>query len=142
VPFNGLQQCCGSGGAPVAKSPIANLADCPDRVSKPGFVVDENGCGTKEHPLPHNYGKAEFTPVCNVHDDCYGSCPNDKQACDNQLLSSMDAICVNRFNRLSDLPDKIACRQFVRGIGGKALSTKIAQDAYDRAQKDGCQCCR
>jgi len=91
-PFNGLEQCCGASGAPVAKKPIANLDDCPDRISTPGFVVVPNGCGTSEDRLPDHFGKADFTPACNTHDTCYGTCPNAKPACDDQLLSLLDAM--------------------------------------------------
>ena len=141
VPFDGRLQCCGASGAPVAKAPIANLADCPDRISKPGFTVTTNGCGTTDHPLASNWGKADFTPACNDHDRCYGSCPNAKQDCDDKLLSDMDAICVNRFSRATDFGDRWGCRTAARKFGALVLATGVASKAYDDAQKEGCQCC-
>ena len=141
VPFNGLEQCCGGKGTPVAKKPITDLADCPDRISKPGYTVPRNGCGTKDHPLPSNWGKADFTPACNDHDTCYGTCPGTKQACDDKLLSDMDAICVKRFSRATDFGDRWGCRTSARKFGQLVLSTARASNAYDVAQKDGCQCC-
>ena len=141
VPFDGQTQCCGGNGAPVAKTPIANLADCPDRISTPGYVVPTNGCGTTEHRLPDHYGKADFTPACNTHDTCWGTCPNTKQACDDQVLALLDDICVRTFNRPFDLGDRFLCRKETRIAGREILSTQIAKDAYDRAQKEGCQCC-
>jgi hypothetical protein len=136
-----LEQCCGANGAPVAKKPIANLDECPNRISSPGFVVVPNGCGTTEDRLPDHFGKADFTPACNTHDECYGTCPKTKQGCDDQLLSLLDAICVSRFVRPLEALDRAWCRKETR-IGAKAaLSTRRAQAAYERAQKEGCQCC-
>jgi len=141
VAFDGVTQCCGATGAPVAKTPIANLADFPDRISRPNYIVPVNGCGTSEHRLPSNWGKADFTPACNDHDTCYGTCPRAKQSCDDQLLSAMDAICVSRFNRVTDFGDRWGCRTSAQKFGRLVLATAIANNAYDSAQKGGCQCC-
>jgi hypothetical protein len=75
--FNGLTQCCSPvTNQPVPKTPIANLANCPNLVPIPGYKPTHNGCGDAKHPLPHNFGAAEFTPDCNNHDECYDTCLN------------------------------------------------------------------
>jgi Group XII secretory phospholipase A2 precursor (PLA2G12) len=140
-PFNGLTQCCAPRGVPVAKKPIASLADCPDRISTPGFDAVPNGCGTVEKRLPDHFGPANFTPQCNAHDICYVTCPNPKRKCDDALLKGINDTCDAAFTNLSQLLDKVTCEHVAFLAAKTAVESPIGVLAYDSAQKRGCQCC-
>jgi hypothetical protein len=141
VRFNGLEQCCGARGAPVAKKPIANLDDCPDRISTPGYVPVANGCGTEDTQLPDHFGDANFVARCNTHDICYVTCPNAKTDCDAALLKGIDRTCKETFGLPSQFVERLSCQQRAENAARVALATPQAARAYEDAQKKGCQCC-
>ncbi len=138
--FNGLTQCCSPlSNQPVPKVPIARLGDCPNRVPLPGHVATSNGCGTKEHPLPHNFGPAEFTPACNDHDICYDTCPNPKSTCDQAFVKAMQTLCLQSFGKAD--PRLYMCIQAAAAIATLAINSSFGIDAYNTAQIAACQCC-
>jgi hypothetical protein len=140
--FNGLTQCCSPvSNQPVPKTPIANLADCPNRVANPNHTPTSNGCGTTDHPLPNHYDGAQFTPACNDHDICYDTCGNVKATCDQTFIAAMKAICDSTFPKMLQAMDKIACETLTSQLGRLAINSSFGVKAYDAAQMEACQCC-
>jgi hypothetical protein len=57
-----------------------------------------DGCGT--HRKKWNYwfihwvgNASKFTPICDEHDRCYGTCNTNRVACDNSFCSELYASC-------------------------------------------------
>lgn len=141
-PFNGLTQCCSpKKNQSVSKLPIANLDDCPDRISTPGFTPVPNGCGTPDFRLPDHYGQASFLATCNIHDICYVTCPNPKPNCDAAFLVSIKTRCDQAYGLPSQFIERLSCEKVAGGAAALAFASPIADKAYDNAQKRGCQCC-
>jgi hypothetical protein len=141
--FNGLTQCCSPvTNQPVPKTPIANLADCPNRVPIYGYTATSNGCGDAKHPLPHSYGPAEFTPACNDHDICYEACDNLKATCDQIFLAAITLVCQQAFPGVLHAVDRVFCDQAVKALANLAISSSFGVDAYNTAQMKACQCCQ
>ena len=117
-----------------------------------------NGCGPgkkgapseNKYPildkLPKTIG-ANFTPACNEHDVCYGTCGRDKSDCDTAFLRGMLAAC-------QDLALGPALRDDGQLTTGTTVTTCLSyayayysvvslkgQDAFDTAQEQGCECC-
>jgi len=123
----------------------------PSPRPKPGFKLcqlvtpNQNGCGAKNgYKLKtQDTGLWNFTPACNAHDLCYGTCGSDKADCDRKFRDDMYEAC-EAYNRwlLPLLPPGVpiyrACRaqaytyyNFVKIFG---------QGAFDEAQKEGVNC--
>jgi hypothetical protein len=145
--YDPATQCCRDrDGAPVAKYPIGDLKDCPDRTQRSEPTV--NGCGRDGLPpaltrFLDQWGP-HFAEACNTHDRCYGTCGSDRARCDRQFKANLEARCHAAFpqppGRTDDYDPLGVCLaradkyyEFVRGSFG--------QRAYDKAQRDFCQCC-
>ena len=85
--------------------------------NKRGYTPGYNGCGpggadigsriVAEAFVPEGWqaGKEmglNFTPACNTHDICYGTCCTDKDACDAQLEIDAKKICDKWLDKLYD----------------------------------------
>ena len=44
-------------------------------------------------PAKGKGSKANFTPACNKHDVCYGTCKKDKDACDKAFCTDLLKAC-------------------------------------------------
>jgi hypothetical protein len=133
--------CCTPTGV-VQKHPIANLAQCPNKVPDPTYTCVPNGCGPAGGPsVPNNFGAAQFRPCCNLHDCCYGSCNSDKKACDEDFGLCLFSECATAYpgeNIIGFIIREMCVaveetyRLAVSSLGG---------DAYDAAQQQACDCC-
>ncbi|MCS6871810.1 MAG: phospholipase A2 [Anaerolineae bacterium] len=89
----------------------------------------QNGCG------PERFGGLVpdlwFTPACNRHDICYGTCGSNRAACDSRFYEDMRAICATRswWTRTSCYAAAWTYYQAVRNFG---------QGAYNNAQRVAC----
>ena len=158
--------------------PIANLASCPPcspstttplcRKAFKDYQPTVNGCGPEKFSnliesgvIPQAYGDADFRnggcPAdqscgCNQHDRCYGTCNQDKKACDDQFLQSLFKSCANAYpvdpRGKDDCSDGSCfsnnqrlgiCRSRAR-LYYRAVAA-AGQGAYDDAQKQACECC-
>lgn len=134
--------CCTAQGI-VQKHPIANLADCPNRVPNQAHTCSPNGCGAAGSWVrpPQSYFGVSFVPACNAHDCCYDRCNQSKAVCDNNFLSDLSGICNAAF------PGTGFAQRIKRGgclqqadLYYSAVSS-YGQGAYDDAQKLSCDCC-
>lgn len=133
--------CCTAHGV-VQKNPIANLADCPNKVKNATHVCSPNGCGGEGgYQPPQGFFKANFMPACNTHDCCYDTCNGDKAACDNAFLAALQASCqaaypgtgvLDGIKRSSCLSAASTYYDFVHAFG---------QKYFDQAQRQACDCC-
>jgi hypothetical protein len=82
-----------------------NPVPVPSR-PKPGYKLcqlvtpNQNGCGAKNgFKIPfQDTGLWSFTPACNAHDLCYGTCGSDKADCDRKFRDDMYEAC-EAYNR-------------------------------------------
>jgi hypothetical protein len=141
VLYDPVQGCCTPTGV-QQKYPIVNLQNCPNRVAHPGFVPVPNGCGAQGGiQFPGTWGNAQFTPCCNTHDICYGTCNSGKANCDSAFLTCLQDACRNAYpgSGLVESAKRNAClgvaNAYYQGVnhGG--------QSAYDSAQREACDCC-
>ena len=145
-------QCCTPTGV-QAKSPIADLARCPDRVASPSYTCVPNGCGAEGGAsFPGGYGSASFLPCCNGHDCCWGRCRNDRDGCDATFLGCMRGACdaayppdfvplpggIGSYDR--NRIDRSLCRGQANSYYG-AVQSFVGTNAYNAAQQNACDCC-
>ncbi len=131
-------ECCTPVGGIQPKFPIKVAEWCPDRVKQKNFRPKANGCGPEGGPkVPDAPAGADFKHACDGHDICYATCRQDKGACDRVFHSQMRAECRLEFGIG---PSRLRCYQ-AADIYYTAVS-KAGADAYDKAQKQGCnRCC-
>ena len=117
--------------------------------AKPGHIPTTNGCGSSgsEWVPDSNWGKVDFTPACNAHDICYGTCGTTHQSCDNSLANAMEAACLEWWNSWwgyitvgTAYFSCVAQAEIYRGtlLAGGGM-------AFDNAQDEACEfdtCCR
>jgi len=91
-----------------------------------------DGCGAHNdvtYKMIHHIGeKMKFTPLCNQHDVCYGTCNSNRDSCDDNFCSSMTNLC--KGEKLCLKWADVFCNS-VR---------KFASPAYQNAQKEDCTC--
>jgi len=143
-------QCCEANGI-LAKNPIADLDQCPNRVPNPDHMLMPNGCtGVPNNPmLLLNSGNAEylglhfanegnFLLACNDHDDCYDGCNNNKGGCDSTFGAQLTAICINDYSGPLSSEFLAQCiglaQQYQEGV-------EFFEVFYKDAQKLACNCC-
>lgn len=100
-----------------------------------------DGCGTHRQKFTywfiHAVGEAfGFTPACNDHDTCYGTCNSMKMSCDSYFFTEMINSCERTW--ISDERKHITCSlvadifyTVVKFFGGKP---------FRNAQHEYCQC--
>jgi hypothetical protein len=141
VGYDSAEQCCTPNGI-ESNHPIADLSACPHRGTHPGYTPSFNGCGPEGNVLVHfvpNHplGLADFTPCCNDHDVCYGTCVNDKANCDATFLACMTERC-NKF-----LPQHMNLYKSCLSVANTyfAFVSRAGGSAYNAAQQTACDCC-
>lgn len=114
---------------------------CQERVPKPGYTPEVNGCGPSGYgwTVPDSYGDANWTPACNRHDKCYGTCNESRLKCDVLMRKSMQHACKRAYRRDDE-------RKKMRKCLGRArfyfnVVSNSGQSAYEAAQDEACDCC-
>ena len=85
-------QCCTEGGI-AQKYPIEDADYYPrcekTRVKRAGREPSGKGfCGPEGGPrAADGFGRANFLPHCQAHDDCYDTCRSDRERCDEVLCN-------------------------------------------------------
>ena len=142
-------QCCTPTGVQT-KSPIADLARCPDRVASPSFTCVPNGCGAEGgQSFPNGYGSASFLGCCSTHDCCYGTCRSGQAGCDsafgNCMRSSCDAayppmlVTVLGVTYDSNRVNRSLCRGQANSY--ESAVSNFGGNAHTAAQQNACDCC-
>jgi RHS repeat-associated protein len=93
-------------------------------------VPSSNGCGAQGGTqFPGDFGLWDFTPACDGHDNCYGTCGSNKSDCDNQFLADMLSVC-EAYVLLPSLYNTCAA------LAATYYAAVVAagQDAFDAAQ--------
>lgn len=120
----------------------ASAAICPERVPRPGYRPTVNGCGPSGYgwAIPDSWNRANFTPACNAHDRCYGTCNKSRQQCDIQMRNRMWAACDRAYGRRGqENLWRLRCRDRANTYF-KAVR-RGGQAAYEDAQEEACICC-
>jgi hypothetical protein len=130
---------------------ISNLNECPERGPRPNYTPGANGCtGVPENPTRStsrcNNGPA-FTPGCNTHDRCYGTCGSSQAACDNAFETDLTAICNAdaecgpgvRCNRLRSTPCRTLCLEWAVDYANGVR--RFGKRFWEAGQKEACVCC-
>ena len=104
-----------------------------------------NGCGAKGGTSIPQIGW-DFTPACNDHDTCYGTCNSDKDQCDMMLFVDISKICQDWWDGLAwwekGIPSNQVKWMVCQSMGGayfKAVQ-KWGDPAYNSAQNEACEC--
>jgi secretory phospholipase A2 len=74
------------GSMDVFTCPTSNLIPKP----RPGYKATSNGCGPEGMTLQSEF---EFTPCCDVHDICYGTCQSLRTKCDSAFKLCLHQAC-------------------------------------------------
>jgi hypothetical protein len=121
--------------------PPGDLSTCEKTRHKEGHTSSTNGCGPggwKNKAVRDHWGKANFTPSCNKHDVCYGTCGSNKLDCDLNLAREAMNACGDAY---PDSPTRRAACETIAVIYGMAVD-EFGDDPYREAQEEDCECCR
>jgi hypothetical protein len=115
---------------------------CPNRVPVPGHRPTINGCGPSGFGwvVPDSWNRANFTPACNQHDRCYGTCNSNRRACDNQMRARMKRECNRVYGRRGH-ENLWRLRCLDRADLYYDVVNRRGQSAYEDAQSEACYCC-
>lgn len=98
-----------------------------------------NGCGSENswfYTQAHEKGdRLQFTPYCNDHDLCYGTCNSNKASCDQQFLQNMQASCQTNWNNTTDIQN---CQKWASGF--YTIVNWFGSSPFENAQKSDCRC--
>jgi hypothetical protein len=139
----------------VSRDPIKYWGDCLNLytyvINNPTLFQDmfgkklcqvhtpnQNGCGAKGGTkVPGYYLFFDFTPACNAHDLCWGTCGADKAQCDSMFLHAMNDQCYQYYG-ISPLNNIIytACVTLAYTYYGFVA---VSQGIFDTAQKSNCK---
>jgi RHS repeat-associated protein len=108
---------------------------------------NQNGCGSKGGTkVPGNYyGLFNFTPACNAHDLCWGTCGSDMVACNNQFLKDMLDQCNHYYSWFNPLSIDVYMK--CRNIAYLYYWAVLWFGDFDKAQNEHCievpanECC-
>lgn len=124
----------------LVEYPPANIDDCPNKRKHPGNVPGSNGCGaaTMEFRPPQSFGSVDFTPWCNNHDVCYGTCGSSRIGCDVTFGDQLTDACIATYS------DNYIMETLCITVAGvyQAAVTIGGANAWDSGQKKDCECCR
>jgi RHS repeat-associated protein len=92
------------------------------------------GCGdpSNDKYIPDGFGDTDFTPACEAHDKCYGTCGMPKETCDNKFYHDLERQCKIK-------NDVIACQSLIARAYYLAVHYRGA-DPYNSAQESACSC--
>jgi len=97
---------------------------------RPGFEPYSNGCGSYGLSVKSEFG---FTPCCDEHDKCYGTCGKTRKACDDAFLA-----CMNQRCQRVPAKQQNACQSEASLF---SLSTvALGCNAFINSQREGCEC--
>jgi len=136
--------CCTASGV-QPKHPLSSVSACPNKVPHPGYTATFNGCGGQgsvfNPVIPGHYGAANFTPCCNTHDICYGTCNDVKATCDSSLLTCMTASCDAAYSAPGVLNS--IQRANCHGVANTFHSavSNAGGSFYEAGQDGACDCC-
>jgi len=100
-----------------------------------------NGCGSldvifddSENSLIHV--EKEFSSCCNVHDECYDTCGEDKDLCDLTFRKCLYSVCRKDEHKqfLDNKKCKLKAKLFYIAVVG------VGCTPYKNAQKNACEC--
>jgi len=106
-----------------------------------------NGCGSQTGlagliPIPNNppfMRRCDFTPACDGHDCCWGTCNASRVACDEKFLRDVLAIC--RSCTRAGTRQRRRCDRWAQRFAG-VVSSILGTGSYGNAQREACEeCC-
>lgn len=105
-------------------------------------VPTYNGCGgAGSISVPGGGPLWNFTPACNGHDMCYGTCGASKNSCDAQFFIDMKTIC-DSYIGLASLHTNCLIQA---GIYYGVVASSAGDSFYESGQDNGCKwepCCK
>ena len=133
--FTNCQHCVSGNCEPCLRkvSSYAELQAC-NKVSDPTYTPSANGCtGVPDYPLCAP--EITFTPACDNHDMCYGTCNSDQDSCDNDLLSDLTSVCYPIEDPICRAACTAAALLYYAGV------QDLGWIWYEDAQVAACACC-
>jgi hypothetical protein len=135
--------CDGQGNCvidPMAVNLITSIEEwlaCSKLVDNPYSEPTPNGCSwVLDNPTECEH--TSFTPACNNHDICYGTCNSFFSTCNDSFLNGMQSICESltgdeREQCYSDCMWNAA--YYYAGV------SELGHSWYNAAQVEECSCC-
>jgi hypothetical protein len=139
--------CCSPSHQPVLRTPILDLADCPNRVSNPNSPLSPDGCSVPLYgngPPVLSCPEISFSGACTNHDICYQACNQGASAAQDQAYwhacnvafkNAMRAICDN-----SDPTCLVACYASAQ-VYFQFVDSTLGWNNYVDDQEQACICC-
>ncbi len=147
---------------PITQWDLLGLKTCKQ---KRGYKPKCNGCGPESSKLlnwmipDRALAGYDFTPACNEHDTCYGTCCKNKDDCDRAFFGNMKKQCdkwiervygpnANIINKiLNQLTksyfkdfDRNTCYGFATMYFLAVSTTETGKNAYQCGQIAACEC--
>lgn len=147
-PYDPKTQCCTPRGVQPKFEGFSARYCKETRTPRPRsekYKPSKNGCGSKDFDVPDTWPaegrgrKANFTPACNKHDVCYGTCQKDKDACDKAFCRDLKQACKSTWPNAADSKRRGGCEDRADYYCAGVI---LAGDAaYWNAQAEACHCC-
>jgi len=136
--------------SPPPKPPTPTGKGCPKgwkMIQKSPPVP--NGCGPAGGgplvgtviSLGQWWGGIDFTPACNDHDTCWGTCSKSREDCDNKFLQDMKDLCYKKYpGKGKEYLQRQYCLDAARKFHWGVSSTKSSDTVFDNARANHCEC--
>ncbi|MCR5183144.1 MAG: hypothetical protein K6B46_00380 [Opitutales bacterium] len=131
-----------------------NAGKCEGRTRRrdPNYEPSINGCGSEGSEwVPDSFfWFVDFTPACNAHDVCYGTCGASKAQCDVSLGADMATACLDALAIFALLPgwgksSLVLCLAQAAAYSAALLVAPIARETFEMEQNKACiweDCCK
>jgi secretory phospholipase A2 len=103
----------------------------------PTYKATSNGCGAYGMQITAAQDEFKFTPACDIHDICYGTCNSDRSKCDAAFLKDMHHIC-NRIDSKSNRDQFNRCKETAKTY--HQMGKIFGCSTYAASQKEACHC--
>lgn len=137
--YDRMTQCCTADGAVTRKNPIADLDDCPSRVSNTAWTFQYDGCTWFPDTACGGsvvFANAGHTGPCDAHDECYQTCNSTRATCDATLIAAARARCNAPGNTANCME---SCNSLIDIM--EAGLDVFGQGAWESRQRQVCNCC-
>ena len=136
-------------GLPRGQRIRDGVLECRTLDPKPGYKPSYNGCGSgwTKYLVPDQdylailaWEKVDFTPACNNHDICYGTCGEDKSKCNQKLEQDMKNVC----DGVKDSVVRRRCNSIAELYRYALDKNFLSEGPYQDAQDEACDwrpCC-
>lgn len=92
------------------------------------------GSGWSEPWIRDSWGNADFAEACRRHDDCYDTCGQQKDDCDNRFRGAMHDACGQAYSSPWQVVQLRACKEIANTY--HSAVHRMGGDAFRNAQRE------